>query len=533
MYYLRLFVLIPFLAVSLAGDCSSLGSVRVDNGADGNSYIQVCIQNNIGNLEWAFICGELVNEDPWGYDNAYVWCRSRGLMLTSDMSLGSISELNHSSELKLSNVTCNRAYNKSIIDCQFRVTTEPCRYLHGVLCKYCNEGSDCNSPGHCNEEDGMCLCSDTCQNGGFCDLGRCQCTDYFYGDKCENMYCTTICSNGGSCLQDGRCQCQSGHYGDTCQHKECSPNCQNGSPCLTNGTCDCSSPFYGDSCEHKECTQNCQNGFSCLTNGTCDCSYPFYGDSCQNIACVSSCLNGGDCLDNGTCQCQASFYGDVCEFKLCTNSCRNGGECNVSTGLCTCPSIFYGNRCELMECTTNCEPTTETSIQNNMLIIIISFVACISIATLLALILITSICLVAVAIKNMRKLPTSAKSLGLKNLREPQKIPEEPIYEYLDGSSCSQYLDMNRVATTQFLDSYASNNIYEYAHFPVNRQMPACNRTPSKTQSQTIGISYNNIDSHHYETPFPIKPASISDDVAANTESYVRMYPVSSCPSLK
>ena len=380
----------------------------------------------------------------------------------------------------------------------------------------------------------MCLCSSTCQNGGFCDLGRCQCPDSFYGENCESMYCSTLCSNGGSCLEDGSCQCQSGYYGDTCQHKECLPNCPNGFSCLNNGTCDCSYPFYGDICQHKECLPNCQNGFSCFSNGTCGCSYPFYGDTCQNVECESSCLNGGKCLENGTCQCQSLFYGDVCELKLCTNSCLNGGECNTSNGLCECPSLYYGNRCELLECIINCESTDFSPIQDNMLIIIISVGASISIATLLILILLTSVSLIAVARKNMKKTTPSAKSLGLKNLKEPQKVPEEPLYEYLDSSYCSQYQDMNRVATTQFIESYASNNIYEYVHHPVVKSSPAS----SQTQSQSVGISYNCIDTHQYETLLPIRPAVITDRVPVNaseryTESYVRMYPVASCPSLK
>ena len=98
MYNSRLLLVVPFLAVTLANNCSFLGEVRINNGADGNSYIQVCYQNNEGNLEWVFICGELLNGNLWAYDNAYVWCRSRGLKLFSEMSLGSISELKTSSE---------------------------------------------------------------------------------------------------------------------------------------------------------------------------------------------------------------------------------------------------------------------------------------------------------------------------------------------------------------------------------------------------------------------------------------------------
>ena len=504
MYNSLFLLLVPILAVSLANACNSVGQVRIKN-KDSNSYIQVCIQDNQGSLVWVFICGEELNGNPWTYDNAYVWCRSRGLKLASDTSLGSISVLVTSPELKLSNVSCNKLEDKSIVDCTFSTTSDSCHYLHGISCLYCAQDGDCNSPGHCNSEKGMCLCSSTCQNGGFCDSGSCQCPGSFYGEYCEKTYCSSLCSNEGYCLQNGSCQCQPGYYGDTCQHKTCSPKCQ--------------------------------NGFPCLSNGMCDCSYPFYGESCQSVECEYSCLNGGECLVNGTCQCQPSFYGDVCEFKLCANSCLNGGECNTTNGLCECPSFFYGNRCELMECITNCEPIDLSPLQNNFLIIIISVGASISIAILLALILITSVCLIAVA-RNRKKPPPSAKNLGLKNLKEPPKIPEEPLYQYLDGSYCSQYQDKNTVTTTQFVESYASNNIYEYIHFPIAKQGATPPHNPANSQSQTIGISYNTVDTHLYETPFPISPAVATDSVPVNssdryTESYVKMYPVASCPALK
>ena len=53
-------------------------------------------------------------------------------------------------------------------------------------------------------------CADvTCENGGTCEEGVCQCTDNFYGDACE-VECVNGTYGSGSCL------CDAGYEGDAC-----------------------------------------------------------------------------------------------------------------------------------------------------------------------------------------------------------------------------------------------------------------------------------------------------------------------------
>ncbi|GAB5539722.1 MAG: hypothetical protein Salg2KO_18250 [Salibacteraceae bacterium] len=53
-------------------------------------------------------------------------------------------------------------------------------------------------------------CKDvTCDNGGVCEEGVCQCTDNFFGDACE-----VECVNGS--YADGTCTCDAGYEGEAC-----------------------------------------------------------------------------------------------------------------------------------------------------------------------------------------------------------------------------------------------------------------------------------------------------------------------------
>lgn len=54
-------------------------------------------------------------------------------------------------------------------------------------------------------------CKDvTCENGGTCNEGECECTDNYFGDNCE-----THCVNGA--YAGGSCDCDAGYEGDACE----------------------------------------------------------------------------------------------------------------------------------------------------------------------------------------------------------------------------------------------------------------------------------------------------------------------------
>ncbi|KAI6657740.1 Von Willebrand factor D and EGF domain-containing protein-like isoform X2 [Oopsacas minuta] len=444
-----------------------------------NSYLRVCITDSSGQLVWSFICGEV----PWTVDNGYVWCRSRGLKLYSELSLGSVGEVDNSPSIKLKDISCNRYENESILDCDYSTTTEPCQLLHGVACQFCSSDSDCNDPGTCRSEPGQCDCINACGERGFCDFGRCECKYPFYGAGCEKKECTSTCLNQGSCIDDGSCLCASGYHGDACQSKLCQPVCENGAECLDNGVCSCTDPFYGESCKHSMCQPPCLNG---------------------------------ECLSNGTCHCQSLYHGDTCQFKLCVATCLNGGICNYTSGLCECVSMYYGNSCQLYNC-TDCDVRIIPP-QNNQTLIIISVTTAVCIITLLIVILIASLCVIAVVNTKQSKPPIDAKNLGLKNLKDPVKQPEEPLYEYLDGSNIDQLKSV--VVTTPFGESYTSN-VYEYIQY-----------TSAGTYLEVpSGNTYNNIDTHHYAKPMAISSPGITSD--RNTEAYVKMYSLSSGSSMK
>ena len=62
----------------------------------------------------------------------------------------------------------------------------------------------------------------TCENGGTCVDGECQCPPSYSGDNCENFTpcLNVVCNNGGTCnTTTGECDCAQGYEGPTCDEE--------------------------------------------------------------------------------------------------------------------------------------------------------------------------------------------------------------------------------------------------------------------------------------------------------------------------
>lgn len=215
-------------------------------------------------------------------------------------------------------------------------------------------------------------CRNNCTcNGHPCDTfnGNCNCTEGFYGNKCNRKRCKQN-TGGFDCKM---CLIRN-HYGESCQQCDCvSSSCDR-----RTGKCYCASGRMGDKCE-KVCSTdrwgpNCYRHCSCYNNATCEpiygmCSCPpgyagrrcnercpagTYGDRCASscpICQTDTCHHmSGNCLcDSGykgincTEPCSSGTWGVGCA-KSCDQDCKNG--CNPMEGFCcTKAPCSYGQYC--------------------------------------------------------------------------------------------------------------------------------------------------------------------------------------------
>jgi hypothetical protein len=193
-------------------------------------------------------------------------------------------------------------------------------------------------PGH---EPGQSTCQDVT---GTLDSVDSAC----FPDPCYSV----SCQNGGTCAV-GACQCASGWSGTNCEHDRCYEF-----SCSGHGTCHLVSCSGGDAvCPEPQCT--CEGGR--------------FGDRCeeQDLCFEVSCQNGGTCdAGNGQCTCpttiseragswytgvvtQRGFSGDNCEIECCSSwgitHCGHGGRtlgCHESHDDSFCPCQGNAAPCE-------------------------------------------------------------------------------------------------------------------------------------------------------------------------------------------
>ena len=288
------------------GEIRSLSAVIQEISGLSRDYAQICLQTG-GVTEWRHICSELINGEAWSYENRYVWCRTMKRRPNAGQTGSETQNTVNMGNTKVFNVNCNRTKDHNILECDYITITEPCRYLHGIVCEACSTDLPCNG-GICTNT-GTCECNETCMNDGICDLGLCQCRYPYYGDSCQYKHCVPPCEEGICIETTGTCS------------KTCPNVCgENGECNSQTGLCECEKEYFGDTCQSKNCTSSCSNNETCdYTRGVCQCKVPYYGDSCQYLGrnCVNDCLNGGSCdYRNATCECVGDFKGNSCEIAL-------------------------------------------------------------------------------------------------------------------------------------------------------------------------------------------------------------------------
>ncbi|XP_060070005.1 uncharacterized protein LOC132550023 [Ylistrum balloti] len=241
----------------------------------------------------------------------------------------------------------------------------------------CTSTCNCHNEAPCDKVTGACTCpagwtglgcenacqepyygncSTVCPNclNGFCDKGTgqcrscpgtsCQCSEGFYGDRCQNE-CDCFhghCSGNGQCLcspgwQGSQCdqQCPTDHFGAGC-NQTC--HCDHGKCHQEIGICICDPGFHGDHCDQP-------------------CSNNTYGSNCRRECLACGRFSTGTCDPaTGHCQCVPGYKGILCTTPCptgkfganCSQTCAcERGTCRQTDGFCYCPDGWTGTKCHL------------------------------------------------------------------------------------------------------------------------------------------------------------------------------------------
>jgi len=303
---------------------------------------------------------------------------------------------------------CISVRDEYVCGCPY--TTDPLKTYLGEHCEYeasefCSTSKLSTSKKFDVSESGAWFCTSNgrCQDGAIDPEEICNCDAGYYGLHCEykdkRPKCELKCENGGVCdtgIKDYS------EYDDamigflTDDDFERSFNGETVSHCI------CPAGYTGTFCERqtKDCGEGvCLNGASCRTGIAgfyCDCTdinltgpngkvIPHAGPSCERVASTMCdamdgfpseeyfCTNGSKCPKDLhlPCICLEGFSGPRCEFKgvdkkVCSLACENNGHCffgetpetspydsfdisspSLISGMhCKCPSGYAGFLCE-------------------------------------------------------------------------------------------------------------------------------------------------------------------------------------------
>ena len=177
----------------------------------------------------------------------------------------------------------------------------------------------------------------TCLNGGSCEEAtvQCRCPPCYTGSNCE-MHESNCCVTNtdcnepnGVCSSSNTCECKPEFPAANCEDVCSNMNCPNGGTCdPATGDCECPPGWGGKLCSEPEpCGKG---GETCTGNSTCDpgtstcvCKFGYTGEDCTDLAaeCKETCQVGGDVVRQDASECRLDCYSTCCKHVL--EACKN------------------------------------------------------------------------------------------------------------------------------------------------------------------------------------------------------------------